>query len=85
VELLVCLISASGATLTSEGQSSVTALAALPDPLLNAFDALTPDEQESFYRSAIKMIHGLQETGALPKSRMCVRCKLFDPFRHSGS
>jgi DNA-binding MarR family transcriptional regulator len=67
--------------LTSEGQSSVTALAALPDPLLNAFDALTPDEQEIFYRSAMKMIHGLQETGALPVSRMCVRCQHFEPFR----
>ena len=67
--------------LTTEGQSSVTALAALPDPLLNAFDALTPDEQEIFYRSAMKMIHGLQETGALPASRMCVRCQHFEPFR----
>jgi DNA-binding MarR family transcriptional regulator len=67
--------------LTTEGQTSVTALAALPDPLLNAFDALTPDEQEIFYRSAIKMIHGLQATGALPVSRMCVRCQHFEPFR----
>jgi len=67
--------------LTLEGQNSVTALAALPDPLLNAFDALTADEQEIFYRSAIKMIHGLQEAGALPVSRMCVRCQHFEPFR----
>src|SRR5215475_6933926 len=35
--------------LTSAGQSSVTALAALPDPLREALSALTPDEQESFY------------------------------------
>jgi len=67
--------------LTTEGQSSVTALAALPDPLLSAFDALTPDEQEIFYRSAMKMIHGLQASGALPVSRMCVRCQHFEPFR----
>jgi DNA-binding MarR family transcriptional regulator len=71
--------------LTTEGQSSVTALAALPDPLLNAFDALTPDEQEIFYRSAMKMIHGLQESGALPISRMCVRCQHFEPFRAAES
>jgi DNA-binding MarR family transcriptional regulator len=67
--------------LTSEGRSSVTALAALPDPLQDAFGALTAAEQEIFYRSAIKMIRGLQETGALPVSRMCVRCRHFEPFR----
>ena len=67
--------------LTNEGQSSVTALAALPDPLRDAFGALTAAEQEIFYRSAIKMIRGLQQTGALPVSRMCVRCRHFEPFR----
>jgi DNA-binding MarR family transcriptional regulator len=67
--------------LTSEGRSSVTALAALPDPLQDAFGALTAVEQEIFYRSAIKMIRGLQESGALPVSRMCVRCRYFEPFR----
>ncbi len=71
--------------LTSEGRSSVTALAALPDPLQDAFGALTPDEQEIFYRSAIKMIRGLQENGALPVSRMCVRCQYFEPFKDPGS
>jgi DNA-binding MarR family transcriptional regulator len=67
--------------LTSEGQSSVTALAARPDPLQNAFGALTAAEQEVFYRAAIKMIRGLQESGALPISRMCLRCRHFEPFR----
>ncbi len=52
--------------LTVEGHSSVTALAALPDPLQDAFGTLTAGEQEIFYRSAIKMIRGLQESGALP-------------------
>jgi DNA-binding MarR family transcriptional regulator len=71
--------------LTTEGQTSVTALQALPDPLQDAFGALTPDEQEIFYRSAIKMIRGLQETEALPISRMCVRCKYFEPFKAADS
>lgn len=71
--------------LTSEGQSSVTALAALPDPLQEAFGALTAAEQEIFYRSAIKMIRGLQESGALPVSRMCVRCTHFEPFKAPGT
>src|SRR5262245_37933513 len=39
--------------LTSEGKTSVTALAARPDPLQAAFGALNANEQEMFYRSAI--------------------------------
>ncbi len=71
--------------LTSEGQLSAMELASLPDPLRGAFDALAESEQETLYRLAIKMIRGLQEGGALPASRMCVRCRFFDPFRYAGS
>jgi len=70
--------------LTDEGQRSATALASLPDPLWGAFDALADQEQEQLYRLSIKMIRGLQEAGALPTSRMCVRCKFFDPFRYAA-
>jgi DNA-binding MarR family transcriptional regulator len=70
--------------LTEEGQRSATQLASLPDPLWGAFDALADDEQEQLYRLSIKMIRGLQEAGALPTSRMCVRCKFFDPFRYAA-
>jgi hypothetical protein len=71
--------------LTDEGRLSVTQLAALPDPLSGAFDALVESEQDLLYRLAIKMIHGLQESGKLPTSRMCLRCRFFDPFRYTGS
>jgi DNA-binding MarR family transcriptional regulator len=71
--------------LTTEGRRSVTELAALPDPLQAAFGSLSGSEQETLYRSAMKMLHDLQESGALPMSRMCVRCKYFDPFRHAQS
>jgi DNA-binding MarR family transcriptional regulator len=71
--------------LTDEGQQSATQLASLPDPLWGAFDALADTEQETLYRLSIKMIHGLQENHALPTSRMCLRCKFFDPFRYAGS
>jgi DNA-binding MarR family transcriptional regulator len=70
--------------LTDEGQQSATQLASLPDPLWGAFDALADQEQEQLYRLSIKMIRGLQEAGALPTSRMCVRCKFFDPFRYAA-
>jgi DNA-binding MarR family transcriptional regulator len=71
--------------LTTEGRRSVTELAALPDPLQAACGSLSGNEQETLYRTAVKMLHDLQESGALPVSRMCVRCKYFDPFRHSHS
>jgi DNA-binding MarR family transcriptional regulator len=71
--------------LTTEGRRSVTELAALPDPLQAAFGSLSGSEQETLYRSAMKMLHDLQESGALPPSRMCVRCKYFEPFRHAQS
>jgi DNA-binding MarR family transcriptional regulator len=71
--------------LTTDGRRSVTELASLPDPLQAAFGGLTDDEQSVFYRSAMKMIRELQETGALPPSRMCVRCRYFDPFRYQQS
>jgi len=71
--------------LTEEGQQAATQLASLPDPLWGAFDALAKNEQETLYRLSIKMIRGLQENGALPTSRMCVRCKFFDPFRYESS
>jgi len=71
--------------LTEEGQQAAKQLAALPDPLWGAFDALATNEQETLYRLSIKMLRGLQETGRLPTSRMCVKCKFFDPFRYEGS
>src|SRR5689334_22766341 len=59
--------------LTTEGRRSVTELAALPDPLQAAFGSLSGSEQETLYRTTMKMLHELQESGALPRSRMCVR------------
>lgn len=71
--------------LTEVGQQAAKQLAELPDPLWGAFDALATNEQETLYRLSIKMLRGLQERGQLPTSRMCVRCKFFDPFRYEGS
>ena len=67
--------------LTEEGKQAAKQLAALPDPLWGAFDALATKEQETLYRLSIKMLHGLQEAGRLPASRLCVRCLFFVLFR----
>ena len=71
--------------LTTEGRRTVETLATLPDPLQAAFATLSEAEQEMLYRSAVKLIRGLQENGSLPASRMCLRCRYFDPFRYPGS
>ncbi len=71
--------------LTEKGQEAAGQLAALPDPLRNAFGVLAKSEQEVLYRLYFKMIRGLQDSGSLPASRMCVRCKFFDPFRHTNA
>lgn len=71
--------------LTEKGQAAADELAALPDPLRGAFGVLAGEEQEQLYRLYIKIIRGLQDNGSLPTSRMCVRCKFFDPFRHADS
>ena len=61
--------------LTEEGQQVATELAALADPLWSGFEVLAESEQEMLYRLSIKMLHGLQEAGTMPPSRMCVRCE----------
>ena len=33
----------------------------------------------------MKMIHALEDGGAMPPSRMCVRCQFFQPFYASSS
>ena len=71
--------------LSSEGRRCMTAMSKLPDPLRAALECLDPGEQESFYRSSMKMIRTLQEGGLIPVSRMCVRCQYFDPYRYPDS
>jgi len=72
-------------TLTETGKQLLKQLDQLPDPLLITCNALPTTEQAALYRVAIKMIRGLEEEGVLPASRMCVRCKFFDPFRYAGT
>ena len=65
--------------LTPEGRS-IADEAATSDPLLEAFAGLTVVEQEVLQVLWMKMIHALEEGGAMPPSRMCVRCQFFQPF-----
>ena len=50
------------------------------DPLLEVFASLSVAEQQMLQVLSMKMIYGLESSGALPPSRMCVRCQYFQPF-----
>ncbi|MDR7521181.1 MAG: MarR family winged helix-turn-helix transcriptional regulator [Armatimonadota bacterium] len=65
--------------LTPAGRRAAGHLAGWPDVLLDAVDALGPDEQAVFLRGLIKMIALLQERGQIPVSQMCVTCRFFRP------
>ena len=71
--------------LSTEGRRCMTALAQLPDPIRAALSCLNENEQETLYRSSMKMIRTLQDAGMIPVSRMCVRCQYFDPYRYPDS
>lgn len=65
--------------LTPKGHS-IASEAVTSDPLLEAFAGLTAVEQEVLQVLWMKMIHELENSGALPASRTCVRCQFFRPF-----
>ena len=70
-------------TLTPDGQREAARAAGWSDFLLAAVEALTPSEQETFFRGVVKMIRTLQERGEIPVSRMCVTCRFFRPNVHA--
>ncbi len=71
--------------LTRSGRSAARAAAQWPDLLLAAIDALDERERPVFVRGLVKMIRSLQETGAIPVSRMCPSCTFFRPNAYPGA
>jgi DNA-binding MarR family transcriptional regulator len=72
-------------TLTDSGLQLVKGLAELPNPLSIAVKSLPPEEQERLYLLLFKMISALQAEGLMAPSRMCLRCRFFDPLRYPHS
>src|SRR5579875_978167 len=68
--------------LTSPGKRAARRAALWSDFLLEAAQALSPEERGVFLRALIKMIRRLQERGQIPLSRMCVTCRFFRPHAH---
>jgi len=71
--------------LTGRGRRAAEREAQWPDFLLEAVDALSPDEQAAFLRGLTTMIRTLQEQGRIPVARMCATCSYFRRDAHDDA
>jgi hypothetical protein len=69
-------------TLTEAGRTTSATASEWPDALLEAVDALEPDDQAIFLRGLSNMIVELQRRGRIPVQRMCATCRFFRPNVH---
>lgn len=71
--------------LTPEGEQEVRRTGLVPEVLLQALDALAPDEQATLLRLVVKLIRELQLRGQVSVARMCVSCQHFRPNVHADA
>lgn len=64
-------------SLTPKGKRQAQSASEWPNFLVSAIEILEESEQEVMLRGIIKIIKGLQDTGGIPVTRMCVNCKYF--------
>ncbi|PSN18880.1 MarR family transcriptional regulator [filamentous cyanobacterium CCP5] len=65
--------------LTPEGLHQAKQAASWPDFLLDAVEALSPEEQTVFFKGLTTIIQTLQELNKIPVSKMCLTCHYFAP------
>ena len=70
---------------TASGRAAGRSASSWPDFLVDAIDALSPAEQEPFFRSLLKMIATLQRENRIPVLQMCLTCRHFRPNVHAKS
>lgn len=75
---------ASRVRVTEEGRRVGGLVAQASSQVRAAVAALTPSEQADLMLAQIKIIHALQQAGAIPVQRMCVSCRHFRPNAHPG-
>ncbi|OGW50273.1 MAG: hypothetical protein A2V62_05470 [Nitrospirae bacterium RBG_19FT_COMBO_58_9] len=69
-------------TLTAAGRREARRTTGWADVVRAGVQSLTPDEQAVFLRGLTKVIHSLQEQGAISIVRMCAGCTYFQPYVH---
>ncbi|MEV7990957.1 MarR family winged helix-turn-helix transcriptional regulator [Streptomyces sp. NPDC086077] len=72
-------------TLTGAGRAEAERLVRLPEEFAEAMDTLTADDLAAMLRGASSMIRSLQDSKAIPVSRMCLTCDHFRPEAHPGT
>lgn len=69
-------------TLTAAGRREAQRTTGWTEVMRAGVKSLTPDEQAMFLRGLTKVIHSLQEQGAISVVRMCAGCTYFQPYVH---
>ncbi|MCB1378977.1 MAG: MarR family transcriptional regulator [Alphaproteobacteria bacterium] len=72
-------------TLTEAGRQTLKAAGAGLSLTEAAVAALDQKQQEILFVTLMSLIRTLLHRGAIPAQRMCVMCRHFRPFAHSGS
>lgn len=72
-------------TLTAAGRREAQQTAGWTEVVRAGVKGLTPDEQAVFLRGLTKVMHSLQEQGAISVTRMCAGCTYFQPYVHDDT
>lgn len=72
-------------TLTAAGRREAQRTTGWTEVVRAGVKSLTLDEQAVFLRGLTKVIHSLQEQGAISVVRMCAGCTYFQPYVHADA
>ncbi len=72
-------------TLTAAGRREAQQISGWTEVVQAGVKGLTPDEQAVFLRGLTKVMHSLQEQGAISVARMCAGCTYFQPYVHADA
>jgi hypothetical protein len=70
--------------LTDRGRDEPPALLNWAADLLIEIDRMTVDDQRQLLRLVLDRITTMQQAGQIPVTRMCVTCRFFEPYAHTG-
>lgn len=73
-----------GLLITASGRDAVAATGLAANASEAALAGLPPGDQQALMLLVVKLIHALQESGAIVPQRLCVTCRHFRPGAHAG-
>ena len=72
-------------SLTEMGRNRLDELRFENTPINQIINQLSKEDRINFYRISLNLIWQLQQDNVIPKSRMCLRCRYFDPRAEVGA